>query len=593
MQKSRIEPTTTEPAVIAAPEIFRQLSSIQNQALDLYARGLNVFPAPRPEEVRRWAATTKNDPEAKPVYLLKPLFYARLHVCGPDCRRRYNETGRRCVAEAAEFINLFERANLAVMLGRTSGNLFELEADNPRTFDRLGATLQERGIPFWALTSSRGGAFLMRLVEGEAENAPTVEGWPDLQIWGNQHYQLLPPSIHRTGIVYQWVGDSPRASLLPGEPPPAVNLADLAFLGVKLNRRRGKKAELYGLPEWTIVLSERNRAILSTKIPAGIRNIKLTRAVYDMAAAMDRGACSWQDITALLLDFCRRTEYPYSHALQMMQSAEKKRDLTGAREYHGNQHTETAADRAAKFAAAFDWRICERTATTDRAVFLACIERARLDNSDTFRAAIREIALMANITKKTALQALRRLARPTRARPALLIRQEADSARIEATRYQFSPDCQPSGGSVGVYPIISTCLISGVITDTQKQDITALHDIFYRRKAAGRVYDFLLAGGSGKASQLARALKMARTTVIDSLQWLTKNGLAVYNRADGMYYGEAKTTAELETIAAKLYTLGKAEAREREYLRDRETRNNDKMRKARQYWRRSYPDMVE
>ena len=101
MQKSPIEVTTHERAIeaIPAPELFQPRTSIQVHALDYYNRGLNVFPTPRPAAVRAWAAANGGDPTSKPSYAHKHLFYTRLHVCSPECKRHELTTGRLPVKE--------------------------------------------------------------------------------------------------------------------------------------------------------------------------------------------------------------------------------------------------------------------------------------------------------------------------------------------------------------------------------------------------------------------------------------------------------------------------------------------------------------
>ena len=123
----------------AHPQLLRPLTSIQSAASDLFDRGLNVFPIPRPGEIRAKAAKTTNnlDPNNKRPYILKPLFSSRMHKCSDECREKHGVPRSGCLPENEMFETLFLKANIAVMLGRTSGNLFAIDCDSQDSFNKI------------------------------------------------------------------------------------------------------------------------------------------------------------------------------------------------------------------------------------------------------------------------------------------------------------------------------------------------------------------------------------------------------------------------------------------------------------------------
>lgn len=575
MHHSHTNPLSVETVISVnteiqiAPDLFQPLTSVQLAAVDLYRRGLNVFPVPRPAEVKAWARITGKEPTSKPAYLLKPLFASRLHMCGPECYRN-EQRGRAC---AVRFEPLFEHANVAAMCGRTSGNLAVLDCDSPKAYQTVGAELYARALPFWSYKSSKGGGYMLRIIEGEAANLPNGKTTiPDCEVWGHDHYVVLPPSVHHTGVIYQWDCIDPRADLPTGEPLPAVSIRELEFLGVQLVGKEGKAPELYGLPAWTIVLSESNRRILASTPENGTRNSQLTKVVYDLAAAENSGACTFEQVRQLLEAFCKRTNYQYSHALDMLKSAEHKRNLTGSKEYYGiTAHKQDAASSARAFAAGFDWRSCGRTAQAERAVFLACCERSKLDNSDVFRASCREVAELANITPKTAAATLKRLCSPTNKRPALLKLVYSDENRMQASLYTFQ-----------IAQLTTVIHLNDSVVSCTPDFAT--QDVFNRRPAARRVWEYLTTNTGATKAEIARAMGLHHHTVGRSLAWLMEHSLVTYGKSEGLFYGEPKTASELERLAAVMGNYGKAEQRKRDNLSVREKRTSQLVQRARNGW---------
>jgi len=255
--------------VLPSPQDVREIHGIVAEASDLYNRGLNVFPVPRPEEVLRMSNNypQKFAPDSKPPYTLAPLFSSRLHRCDWQCEEQERKTNRpcKCNNSGSDFENLFANANLAVMLGRTSGNLVCVDCDSMQAFTKILDEFSSLRLNYWAFTTGRGGNLLFRLANGEAINSQKTR-IGDVQVWGNKHYCILPPSVHPSGVVYSWLNDQdPREDLARHEPPPLIHLEQLSWLGVQRNGRQGWSLDLHGLPAWTQYLSDHSRRILSSQ----------------------------------------------------------------------------------------------------------------------------------------------------------------------------------------------------------------------------------------------------------------------------------------------------------------------------------------
>jgi len=589
--------TQNGPAALElASEIFAPLQTMQAAALDLYRRGLNVFPVPSAYEWNWYAATHPGNKLGKPPYLYKPLFTARLHVCGPDCQRREKKSGIPCLPKAATFEVLFDRCNLAVMMGRTSGNLFAFDCETPYALKSLRTELDRRGIDYWAYTSHRGGAVIMRLAEGEAANLPKGKcPLPDTEIWGHMRFMVFPPSTHPSGDFYRWVTPEPYYKIPFGEPPPLVSVKDLTDLGVELHKSgQWQEPDLYGLPEWTAKLSKNNRRILVTAWEKGIRNTMLTGPVYDVAALIEDGEVYYHDGLELLEEAGRRCKPPYgeNQILQMLKSARRKPGLTKATEHHPSDHPRKNDPWQKALDWAQTWNWTGRTAQTDRAVFMACCERSRLDNSDTFRASTREVAELANCTRKTAQKALLRLSGRVKSTTPVILRLVSQDPKTGANCYRFTDFPDPENDHPICTPLITPCSNSGVLIEGRKNLIpqtNAEMDVFGRLgKVAWRVWVWLQKHPAPSKAAIARGIGAHASSVSYAVERLRKHGLAIWNSAEGLWYGEPKSEAQLERLAAVLDVLGKADKRKRTHQRERERRVNLALAQKRDKWRRAY-----
>lgn len=481
-------------------EIAHAYSDVQLTALDLYQRGFNVIPLKRHE---------------KKPFILAPYFTARLHHCGATCKHKGLD----------DITPLFERHNIGVVMGRTSGNLLALDCDSQESFRRIGQELTARAIPFWAITGSRGGAYLLRLIEGEAANQSKSK-FADVQIWGNRHLVVMPPSIHPSGILYQWATPEPRFHL-PGQTLPAVNIAALEWLGVTLDieaRKQWQEPELFGLPEWAALMSYNNRETFSIELSEGERNTRLFALACDMKA----NGRQYHEAEAVILDTARRAGLDDHESAQIVKNAYSK-EREPARRGGGVRIWQ----RAKTFAASFDWRgKFGRKANTRRAVYLACVERARRDGRDIWRATVRELAELANLNKDTIPAILNDLV------TAKLIQRVKTEERIGVYRFV---------GLSKTRTLYTTGSCSVRNLDTPKTQ--AEQDVFGKLGLVSwHTWKYLLDKPAKSGGEIARETGLPRSSVCAAVKRLQLVGLA--NRAgDGLIYGEPRTDASLQDMA--------------------------------------------
>ena len=564
---------------------YSKLTSIQLAAIDLYNRGLNPFPVCSPEVVsnlsRMYPGIYK--PYEKRPYILKPLFYSRMHMCNTPCKEREIRTGRSCPGNSngAGFIELFDFSSMAVLLGRTSGNLVCLDCDDMKAFELAIELFIKYCIDPWAYYTSRGGNILFRLDEGEAMNSNKCN-INEAQIWGNKHFCILPPSNHPSGKHYKWVdGMDPMANFPPSQPPPRLSKKQLEWLGIRLKSKSNEDhCDLFNLPEWTRNLSANNRHILISKIEEGERNSKLTKVVYDVAACIDRNLVSQKDAEQLLFWTASRClpPYPISEVGQMLRSALRKDNLQPSKEYYDRKESssiENLVQIASQFLNAHNWRSQGRTASTDRAVFEACIRRAKKDRSDTFRASSREIAELANIQKPiTVLRSLKRLVEK-----GLLIKGRVDNSG--ANTYSFGDIVTVQDWNTNTPLNTSVPICNSDIPISFSPSTSIEQDIFLKLgRIAYPVWEHLKQCPEPGATAISKKLNLSRSSVYRVFVRLQENQLIDFSASEGLYVGNCLSENELVILAQNLGVLGKSENRSEWFSTEREFLVNFEIRKA-------------
>lgn len=507
-----------------------KISPIQKAAMNLYGLGLNVFPLPYGK---------------KGGYPWQMLQYTRLNA-----KHLYTLFSGRC--------------NIAVMTGRTSGNLLVIDCETSATFTYYEQLLRDAGIPIWAVKSNgkrKGGHFYLRCRDGEVRNVRPGER-RDMEIRGNRCYVLAPPSLHpNTKRLYQW---HVRETLTP----PAVTIEQVHWLGLTLTRDSPKTV----LPQSFSELSHTTRDFLLNGAAVGERNNRLFSAAcdlsgndYDIHAAMQ-----------LLIPMAQKCELPDREIRDSISSAYSK-PRTPAKVTAKRQRRPPQWQIATTWAQHHQWK--GRTGQTDRAVFLACCERAKTANeTGVFRAAVREIAELARIRPNTASLSVKRL---TAAKFLTFIGRDRGS---KAHLYRLGATTTRTPASIKTLHkrYTSACTSGDISVSVARQIFSS--DASERRaldKTASVLYSVMLSLIEPMCPRdLARVSLLSKHQVYRALKKLSSYGLvAQVGRA---YYAVPMTGGELdEQVARPAGTLGKGEERRAKHRRERADRAASRLYKAR------------
>lgn len=341
------------------------------------------------QETARWLYERGFNPTAQPYgyktgYPWRQLQYTRLH---PE-------------HELYGYHALFAgRCNIAVMTGRTSGNLFVFDAESIEQFEYHLEQCHKRNIHPWIVRTSRGGHLWLRCKEGEVSSIAPGR-MHNLEIRGEGGYVLAPPSVNReTGAIYEWLE---RA----GDSPPIVGinqidwLVDRDGLPVQLvaSEKKPRKDTRRRSP---LLQSTQDYLANGHTLPEGERHTALRNAACDYAANDYPKQAAYSDLAPIarasglpdpndpgeitrLIEWAYgapRTSYRKGRAIPQWQYAEA----------YADQH---------------DWR--GRGVGSQKTVFYVLIDRARVDSNSngTFRASIREVAEAARCSVNTAGKAL-------------------------------------------------------------------------------------------------------------------------------------------------------------------------------------------
>ncbi len=541
----------TRPHTLEAPHLsaaqFEVIDNSQLAALDLYRVGFNVFPLVRGTKDKHYSA------------------WKRLQTT-----RLADPTGGAVARE--QFKSIFKNANVAIMTGRTSRNLVVLDCETLEALELHRAQFERRGFAVWIVRTARGGHLYFLSAAGELANMkPEGAAW---ELRARACYVLAPPSIHPTGAVYEWLT---RA----GNAPPSIPLDALDWLGATLAvKPRAKFIPRPDAPhsDALAALSKTNRDFCENGASAGSRATRLFRAAADFAG----NQIEIETARPHLLQGCERSAFDKSftrqHAARIIQSAYSK-PRTAARVFYGPERKRTPLaiwKRAAQFADAHQWQnIAARvrvrkaarvrvrkiavSAQTARSVFEACIERARQEDTrragDSFRAAVREIAELANIERGTAYKALHCLT-------ANEYLQWQGATETGASLYTFGAKAKnaPKRDSSKE---LCTSTVAFWRADT-------FADVFRRgalSRTAGRVWLLILENPLTVAQIAARLNVRSAGTIRKAVKTLAARNLA--RRVDRAWMGENADRAQLERIAETCATRGKAAQRKERHRQER------------------------
>jgi DNA-binding transcriptional regulator YhcF (GntR family) len=350
-----------------------------DDALELYHLNLNVFPQPRGQ---------------KYGFHWHKLQYSRL--------ANHSHFGLSEIVQG--------EVNLAVMCGRTSDNLFVIDCETQAALEYHMAQASARGIRLWVVKTARGGHLYLRCQDGEVENIkPGV--LVDAEVRGRGGYVLAPPSLHPSGVVYTWL-------IREGDDIPLVSASQIDWL-VDAKRKpvplhvwhTGKRTKMPALsvisPYSNLSKTTRDYLREGHLIPEGTRNNRLFAAACDMAG----NKYPYWETHQTLISIALKSGLPYDEAIHAIESAYSKHREPSRKREHREIPTHATWQLAMVFASQYDWSF--KGGGNFRALFVALVERCRLGSNEngTFRATVRDVALLARMGVNTVQKILRAMQR--------------------------------------------------------------------------------------------------------------------------------------------------------------------------------------
>lgn len=439
------------------PALKINAQSTIRQAFALYDAGLNVFPQPYGR---------------KAGYPWQRLLYLRLSRDDASYGLRRLFAGR---------------CNIAVMCGKTSGNLFVIDCETQTTLQANITALRQRRIPLWVARTRRGGHIYLRACEGEVENIHSGT-LTDQEIKGRDGYVLAPPSLHPSGARYQWLHRE-------GEQPPLVSIQVIDWLKTKdgtpvhlratplTAQREILPLQKYSAPPEPLARRTRDYLANGSVIAPGERNNRL------FAAACDLAGNSFSEEQALqMLTTQAQASGLNRHEIHATIHSAFSKVRAPAKPAQSSHSISLAWQDALAFAIHIPWS--GRSSHSARTLFLALIERARLSSNEhnVFRASIRELSQMARIGTAT----VQKLLRQFRSQPNALLFQCGHDKRSGASLWRFSDQVLKQGhkqiSKIDTVPLTPPWLSSSVSvfqTEAAERDALGLGGVF--------VYRFLLA----------------------------------------------------------------------------------------------------
>jgi hypothetical protein len=391
-------------------------------ALDLYHLGLNVMPVLYGQ--KRGGSTWKR------------LQYTRLH------------------RDALHLI-FSGLCNIAVMCGRTSRNLFVIDCETQEAFAYHLNQTKKRGIPMFAVETSRGGHLWFFSADGEIENIEKGK-MSQVEVRGSNRYVVCPPSLHPSGKEYRWLTEP---ELLE---PPTVNLSQIDWLVdnagrpiklkiVRLSRTSTKSERIQQAerlasklkPDHDPRIFQLSKQTLDylecgSSLTPGTRNNRLFRAACDMLGCEFPAAA----VSTLLGPIARASGLTPKEVEATLHSA-ASRTRTAARPKNSNRFTPLPQgwDYALAYIRTTEWP--GRTYSTDKAIALALVERARLGSNEdgTFRGSLRDLGVLARRSNRQKISAsLKRLQKRR-----FIVKARGLDKLSEASLWQFHPDMLQQG----------------------------------------------------------------------------------------------------------------------------------------------------
>jgi bifunctional DNA primase/polymerase-like protein len=481
--------------------------------------------------------------------------------------------------------------NVAVMVGRTSGNLLVLDYETTSGFVDAIRLCQKRGIPVWAVRTTRGGHLWFRCAEGVVRS---VRGG-EVELRGHTGYVLAPPSFNEaSGVTYTWL-------MREGSSIPVISIHDLDFLPFPVELEKPPRRTAVPLPS-TCPLTPTGRFLnRSTQrylewgrsYPVGTRHNAYFHACCDY---VEKGF-NYYEILRDLMPIARASGLPDDGDTKVLFRvatwAVNRIQVRPAYQPQGQQSFPWK--KALAFLNSRPWK--GRTGSTDRAVALALIYRARQFSNEkgTFRATYREIGVLAHISNRgTIKKSLDRL----KAIP--FVCYAGEDPNTEATLWRFSDYVQHTKCAESEPLPLNTyygAVLTGTPCDSSTGSVTTLPDTMrsdaLERGALGMtgwfVYCALLSSSQPTSfADLVERSGLSEGQVRYALRtqgWLRKAGLV--ERVRGGWTALRATREQLDMhIARPAGKLGSSRRRIERFAKERALNAGREIAFARQAWLR-------
>ena len=535
-------------------------SPIQESARLLYEMGMNVLPLVYGKK--------------KPCMSWERFHTSRLHLT-------HEKYGLHAVFTG--------QCNIAVLTGKASDNLAVIDAETMEAFEWHIEQCKAHGIPLFTSLTGNGGHIWLRTAEGEA-NCISPGVMHDCEFRSGNGYIVAPPSLHPTGVFYEW-------HIQETASPPVVSIHDIDWfvdsdgnpIALELRPHTSRKRSTLSEKPIYIPLSRRSQEYLwnGGTFPKGIRNL----SAFSTACDFNGNGISEEEARDKIVPIAKASGLPSDEAHQIIKNA-YSRPREPARK---NRPIRLKWQLAAAFLFTNKWK--GRTGSTDRAVMLAFVERARLGGNEngTFRASYRELADAARCSVTTVQNAIKRL-KSAEAAPFICY---AGLDKIsKATIWRFSDYVISQGKEsisflqldnhsyqhcIDINNLFSGTLLRNKIGLSNSVPIDINSDAL-ERGALGKtgmlVYQTMLAVGkplttkeiaeySGLTiNQVRRALSGVKRGDKHNGGWLSKSGIV--NRQGRRWIAYKASDEELdERIANPAGKLGAGEKRKKTFARER------------------------
>jgi hypothetical protein len=424
--------------------------------------------------------------------------------------------------------------NIAVMTGRTSGNLLVIDCETAAAFGNMMARIDGDGLPLFAVKSARGGHVYLRCTDGEI--ASIKSGIiPDIEVRGSGGYVLAAPSLHPSGAIYELL----RSDGIPQAPLKALRSA--TGLDLHLARTNTRRS-----------ISPATAAFLVGQTPHGQRNTQLYTSAREL---LGRG----QAETAV------RARLTAAADLCGLPAKEVNATIGSAIKAHHRHPAKTAPlwQRARTWALSHTWQAQPGTrAASLRSVYLAHTARAQAEAAFTghYRASERELSELSGLSRNVVHKCGKALI-------AMGLIELVQRDQIRGNQWQLrNAEYEP-------------VLVNTTARSSGSFSALSFHDAMHRHALgsnaalaldclmAGKSYDTLREMIGGIADCGALSESQARR-VIDKLR---SAGL-VRLCGDGWRLDTDDLAADLDRVAYEAGTAGKAEAKREKHRQERQAR---------------------